>query len=237
MTSQLKSVVIGAGEIGRAIHALLEPHYPAFLYDVLRDGSVAVQGSDFLHICFPYGPNFESEVIRYQLMFTPDRATIVHSTVPVGTCERLGVVHSPVRGKHHAMLQSLKTYTKFFGGEEGQADMAADLFLRIGVPVHVYPSAYTTELAKILETSFLGLLIRWSQAVDEACKEDGLSYTEVWDKFVGTYNEKCESLGQPKFPVLVPIHEKIGGHCVLPNLEFLPHNFPFTSLLRGKDSE
>ena len=232
MTSKLKSVVVGAGEIGRAIHALLEPHYPAFIYDVIPERKFTVESVDFLHICFPYGPTFASEVERYRAMFKP-RCTIVHSTVPPGTCDGLGVVHSPVRGKHYDMLKSLRAYTKFFGGED--ADWAADLFLRIGVPVHVYPVAYTTELAKVFETSFLGLLIRWSQAVDEACKEYGLSYTEVWDKFVGTYNEKAESMGQPKFPVLVPIHEKIGGHCVLPNLEFLPHGFPFTDILWGKD--
>jgi len=236
MTSKLKSVVIGAGEIGRAINALLEPHYPVFLYDVLPDPkpSWLPENTDFLHICFPHGPLFESEVYRYQAMFTP-KCTIVHSTVPPGTCDRMGVVHSPVRGKHYDMLKSLRAYTKFFGGEG--ADTAADLFIRIGVPVHVYPVAWTTELAKVFETSFLGLMIRWSQAVDDTCKEYGLSYTEVWDKFVSTYNETCESLGQPKFPVLVPIHDKIGGHCVLPNLEFLPNKFPFTSILKGKDVE
>lgn len=228
------SVVIGAGEIGRAIHAVLEAHYPAFLYDILPDGAAHVGKCDFLHICFPYGPTFSEEVVRYQRMFNAPH-TVVHSTVPVGTCWALGVVHSPVRGKHHDMHRSLLTYTKFFGGKD--ADAPANLFLRIGVPVAVYPDSDTTEQAKILETSFLGLLIRWTQAVDDLCIGQGLSFTEVWDKFTQTYNEKAEAMGQPKFPVLVPIQEKIGGHCVLPNLVFLPDDFPFKAILKGEDHE
>jgi len=228
------SVVIGAGEIGRAIHTVLEAHYPAFLYDILVSGAPHVGKCDFLHICFPYGPQFSDEVNRYREMFHPAHV-VVHSTVPVGTCDELGVTHSPVRGKHHDMYRSLLTYTKFFGGED--ADAPANLFLRIGVPVAVYPDSDTTELAKILETSFLGLLIRWTQAVDDLCTSKFLSFTEVWDKFTQTYNEKAEALGQPKFPVLVPIQEKIGGHCVLPNLVFLSDDFPFKAILKGEGHE
>lgn len=234
MTSKLKSVVVGAGEIGRAIHSVLDSHYPAFLYDVLGDDADVVQHVDFLHICFPWSAKFHDEVRRYMKMFAPWHV-IVHSTVPVGTCDSLNVCHSPVRGKHYTMYRSLKTYTKFFGGTD--ADACADLFLRIGVPVHVYEKAATTELAKILETSYLGLNIRWAQEVDDLCKALGLSYTEVWDKFTSTYNEHAEDLGQPKFPVLVPIHDKIGGHCVLPNLKFLPEDFAFLDILKGKDVE
>jgi hypothetical protein len=232
MTSTLKSVVLGAGEIGRAIFNVLSPHYSVYLYDILADGADVVHKVDFLHICFPWSEDFRSEVQRYQRMFKPAH-TIVHSTVPVGTCKSLAVVHSPVRGKHHAMEQSLATYTKFFGGPD--ASECADLFLRIGIPVHVLPKSEATEFGKILETSYLGLNIRWAQEVDMWCQTKGLSYTEVWDKFVQTYNDKCEELGQPKFPAMVPIQAKIGGHCVLPNLEFLPTGFAFTEVLKGED--
>lgn len=234
MTAKLKSVVIGAGEIGRAIATVLEAYYPVFLYDVLKDGADVVHNVDFLHVCFPWSEDFVGEVLRYREMFRP-RHIIVHSTVPVGTCRALSVVHSPVRGKHHEMYRSLLTYTKFFGGPDASA--CADLFLRIGVPVHVFDKAETTEFGKILETSYLGLNIRWVQEVDFQCKTAGLSFTEVWDKFVSTYNDKSEGLGQPKFPALVPIQEKIGGHCVLPNLEFLPKDFAFTEVLKGEDVE
>lgn len=230
------SVVLGAGEIGRAIHAVLESHYPAFLYDILPDGAAHVGNCQFLHICFPYGPTFKSEVERYKDMFRPAHI-VVHSTVPVGTCSDFDfmVTHSPVRGKHYDMVRSLRTYTKFFGGED--ADAPAQLFLRIGVPVAIFDDSNATEMAKILETSFLGLLVRWTQAVDVLARNNGLSFTEVWDKFTQTYNEKAEEMGQYKFPILVPIHEKIGGHCVLPNLVFLPDDFPFKSLLKGADNE
>lgn len=231
-SSKPTSVVLGAGEIGRAIHALLEPHYPAFLYDILVNGAPHVGKCDYLHICFPYSEVFKSEVERYRDMFHPTHV-VVHSTVPIGTCGELGVVHSPVRGKHYDMLRSLRTYTKFFGGED--ADAPANLFLRIGVPVAIYDSPEATEMAKILETTFLGLMVRWTQSVDEWARNEGLNFTEVWDKFTSTYNEKAEQMGQPKFPVLVPIHEKIGGHCVLPNLAFLPESFPFKAVVdRGQ---
>ncbi|MCK7512148.1 MAG: hypothetical protein MZV70_54320 [Desulfobacterales bacterium] len=233
MVSPLRSVIVGAGEIGRALQTVLAAHYTAFLYDILEDGFEAPRDIAFLHICFPYTPHkFEDEVRRYERMFKPTYV-IVHSTVPVGTCASLRAIHSPVRGKHHDIVHSLQTYTKFFGGLN--ADKAANMFLRIGIPVAVCKDSRATELAKILETSFLGLMIRWSQEVDYITDRAGLSYTEVWDKFTSTYNEKAKSMGQPEFPVLVPIQDTIGGHCVLPNLEFLPSSFAFKPLLKGID--
>lgn len=231
-----RSVIVGAGEIGRALQTVLAAHYEAFLYDVIRDGDPVVSGVEYLHICFPYSPTFKSEVERYRAMFRPAHI-VVHSTVPVGTCSDFDfmVTHSPVRGKHYDMVRSIRTYTKFFGGED--ADAPAQLFLRIGVPVAIFDDSNATEMAKILETSFLGLLVRWTQSVDVLARNNGLSFTEVWDKFTQTYNEKAEEMGQYKFPILVPIHEKIGGHCVLPNLVFLPDDFPFKSLLKGADNE
>lgn len=227
------SVVVGAGEIGNAIYTLLSGHYPVFLYDVIHEGDSHVPECNFLHICFPYTQKvFEDEVRRYRKMFRASHV-VIHSTVPVGVSASLFATHSPVRGKHYDMLRSLRTYTKFFAGPEAGA--AAQIFLRIGVPVMVYGDQGTTELAKILETTFLGLLVRWTQVVDLECGLRGLSFTEVWDKFTSTYNEACGEFGQPPFPVLTPIHEKIGGHCVLPNLAFLPAGFPFLEILKGGD--
>lgn len=240
MSSKPTSVIVGAGEIGRALCEVLETGglYRVFLFDVLSDEKgrfMSIGQVDFLHIAFPYTPHvFESEVERYQAMFKPTY-TVVHSTVPVGTCSHLRVIHSPVRGKHYDMVKSIRTYTKFFGGLN--ADKAADHFLRIGVPVAVYQDSRATEFGKILETSYLGLNIRWVQEVEYVCTRAGLSFTEVWDKFVTTYNERCEDLHQPKFPAMVPIQGTIGGHCVMPNLEFLPDNFQFKPLLKGVEHE
>jgi len=229
-----KSVVIGAGEIGRAIYNILSAYYPAFLYDITKE-AYGVEGVDFLHICFPWDQEqFVPEFYRYKRLFSP-KHVIVHSTVPVGTCDPLLATHSPVRGKHHDMERCLMTYTKFFGGAD--ADAAANLFLRAGCHVAIFDTARATELAKVLETSFYGLLIRWAQEVDTLARKHGVTYTEVWDKFTSTYNDKAEAMGQPKFPIMTPIHERIGGHCVLPNLEFLPDEFSFKSLIRdgGQD--
>jgi len=230
------SVIIGAGEIGQAIAEILESAdiYRVYIFDILDDVNArktadSIGTVDFLHICFPYGVNFYREVTRYQKHFQASDI-VVHSTVPVGVCELLGVCHSPVRGKHYDMEMSLRSYTKFFSG--AGADRAADHFLRAGVPVYVVQKTNTTELGKLLETTFLGLLIEWTKAVRELCDKYDLSYTEVWDKFITSYNEKCESLGQPKFPTIVPLMKKIGGHCVMPNIGLLPEDFRFKKIMQ-----
>jgi UDP-glucose 6-dehydrogenase len=73
-----------------------------------------------------------------------------------------------------------------------------------------------TELAKLTETTYFGLLIAWAQELERYCDRVGQDYDEVVSFF-----EEIRYLPPVKyFPGV------IGGHCVMPNIEILSRVAP-----------
>jgi UDP-N-acetyl-D-mannosaminuronate dehydrogenase len=144
--------------------------------------------------------------------------TIINSTVSVGTtravADRAGaaVVHSPVRGKHIRMLEEMQHYVKFIGASEPAiGDKVARHFESIGMKTRVLSSPEATELAKLTETTYFGVMIAWAQEVERYCDQSGQDYSEI-----SAFWEEIKFFPQVKyFPGV------IGGHCVMPNIEIL----------------
>src|SRR5206468_3378257 len=96
--------------------------------------------------------------------------------------ERTGaaVVHSPVLGKHARMLEELARYTKFVGAIQPAAGkQAAQHFASMRIRTRILSSPEATELAKLTETTYFGLLIAWAQEVERYCDRLGQDYGEV----------------------------------------------------------
>ncbi len=213
----MRGLILGAGEVGRALHEVLSPFHETTLADL---DPPELEGIEILHIAFPYGAAFESEVKAYRRRYRP-RLTVVHSTVPVGTCEALGVTHSPIRGNHADMARSIKAFVKFVGGRD--ADEVAEYFNRAGIRPMICRESRTTELGKLLCTTFYGVLIEYTKAAEIRCDREGVPFAEAWTLFQQTYNEGYAAIGRPDYqrPILAPMQRRIGGHCVLPNLDLL----------------
>lgn len=216
MSAKERVIVVGLGEVGKPLLDLEAERHEAFGVDLApmeAPGKV-----DVLHICIPFEiPDFIGESARYIDLYRPE-LTVINSTVGIGTtravAERSGavVVNSPIRGKHVRMLDELRMYTKFIGAmDRVAAKRAADHFESIGMKTKVLSSPEATELAKLTETTYFGLLIAWAQEVERYCDQFGVSYDEV----VSIY-EEIKYLPQVKFFPGV-----IGGHCVMPNIEIL----------------
>jgi len=209
--------VVGLGEIGRPLLELLSTRYPTLGVDLPLPSSLP-DGVDVLHICYPFEINdFVGETASYIDLFKPG-LTIINSTVGVGTtraiAERTGavVVNSPVLGKHAHMLEHLRQYTKFVGAiDAGSGKRAAEHFESLGVKTRTLSSPEATELAKLTETTYFGVLIAWAQDVERYCDRLGLNYEEV----VQFYKEIGYLPPVSFFPGI------IGGHCVMPNIEIL----------------
>ena len=77
-------------------------------------------------------------------------------------------------------------------------------------------SPEATEIAKLTETTYFGLLIAWAQEVERYCRELGANYDEV----VSFYDEI------KFFPPVKYLPGVIGGHCVMPNIAILLQQFP-----------
>ena len=68
-----------------------------------------------------------------------------------------------------------------------------------------------SELAKLTETSYFGLLIAWAQEVERYCDQAGASYEDIV-----SFYEEISFFPSTKYSPGI-----IGGHCVMPNIEIL----------------
>jgi len=130
------------------------------------------------------------------------------------------VIYSATRGVHKRMLHDLKRYTKFFAIDKKlpKAKWASSHYVKLmkkcGIKTKQVSSPITLELAKIVvDTSYYGWLINYSQLSNMIAKKYNVDYDEMWSfsdeihKFLGN---------RPKmFPGF------IGGHCVIPNLTLI----------------
>lgn len=216
MNSSQSVVVVGLGEVGKPLFQLLSEQYSTTGVDIAPP--TKMQKADVLHICIPFEiRDFVGETARYIEMFRP-ALTVVNSTVGVGTtrqiAERTGtpVVNSPVRGKHVRMLEELRSYTKFIGAmDPATGEAAARHFQGAGLKTKVLTTPEATELAKLTETTYFGLMIAWAQELERYCDESGANYEQI----ISFYEEI------KFFPAVKYFPGVIGGHCVMPNIKIL----------------
>ncbi len=221
-------VVVGLGEVGRPLLALLSGHYKVIGIDITPPAE-PIGNVDVLHICFPFEiKDFVGETARYIERFKP-ALTIINSTVAIGTtravAQRTGaaVAYSPVRGKHARMLEELRKYTKFVGAmDPASGKRAAKHFESAGLKTKILSAPEAAELAKLTETTYFGLMIAWAQEVERYCDQAGQAYEEV-----ASFYEEISF-----FPATKYFPGVIGGHCVMPNIEIL-RKFDDSSLLRA----
>jgi UDP-N-acetyl-D-mannosaminuronate dehydrogenase len=211
-------LVAGLGEVGQPLLRILERTYSCRGIDVVPvdiDYPCSV-----LHVCYPFQiKDFVGVTESYVEKYKPE-LVIIHSTVQVGTTTRVQerlqvpVVYSPVRGKHAKMEQEMLHYKKFIGAEDREArEQASQHLAAAGFQVATFSTAEIAELSKLLETTWLGVLVGWAQDVERMASECGASYAEV-NRFV----EEIAYL-----PKVFPGY--IGGHCVMPNIAILRDRF------------
>ena len=206
-------LIIGLGEIGKALQTILE-----------CDGIDKTDGNSddyrILHICFPWSDEFVNEVKKYVEMYKPE-IVVVHSTVPVGTCDPNGWVHSPVRGVHPELEKGIRTFVKYFGGNK--AGEVSYIFAKLGIRVETALRAKHTEALKLWDTTQYGVMIALEKEIKEYCERNDVDFDLVYTNANQTYNHGYRRLDKENVnrPVLAHMPGKIGGHCVIPNAQLL----------------
>jgi UDP-N-acetyl-D-mannosaminuronate dehydrogenase len=226
MTDSETVVVVGLGEVGRPLLDIVTKHHAAVGVDIAPPAA-PIENVDVMHICYPFEiDDFVGVTARYIERLRPG-LTIINTTVGVGTTRAVaertgaGVVHSPVRGKHVRMQSDMLHYTKFVGAiDPASGKTAARHFESIGMRTSILSTPEATELAKLTETTYFGLIIAWAQEVERYCDRLGQDYDEVVSFF-----EEVKF-----FPPVKYFPGVIGGHCVLPNIEILSRVGPSTML-------
>jgi UDP-N-acetyl-D-mannosaminuronate dehydrogenase len=224
-------LVVGLGEIGRPLLGILREAHDAAGRDIEDHPFDGVQ---VLHLCFPYSPYFVSSAARYVSLYEPE-VVVVNSTVVPGTTreiqEKTGVpaVYSPVRGKHVRMTEELRHYRKFVAGTSEQAvALVEDHFAAAGLTTQRMSSPEALELAKLLETTYFGMLIAWAQEMNRFADAVDADYWETT-----AFMEEIDFLPPVGFQ---PGY--IGGHCIMPNLELLEQvrSSQFIDVMRESNS-
>lgn len=225
-------LVVGLGEVGGPLLEVLDAAHVVAGRDVAdRD----VHGVQIMHVCFPFGPDFIAAAAGYVARYQP-AVVVVNSTVVPGTTraieDKTGIpaVYSPVRGKHTRMAEELRRYRKFVAGTSAAAvGLVEDHFAAAGVATDRMSSPESLELAKLLETSYFGVLLAWAQEMDRFAASAGADYTEI-----AAFFEEISF-----FPPVSFEPGYIGGHCVMPNLSLLERvrRSPFISAIRESNNK
>lgn len=217
-----KPLVVGKGEVGSALFEIIRGVYPDAEWLDIKPKQI--QGKiSVMHICFPYSHKFVEQTCSYIEKFKP-ALTLIESTIPPYTTFKIyemlhaPICHSPVRGNVKDGLKwSFFTYTKFIGPvklEYGQ--QAANYYKTLSFRTYLCNSPLETEFAKLISTTYYGLLIAWFQEIERICKHFNLDYNNVVEFF---RLDTIESGGKHVRPIFTP--DFIGGHCVIPNAVML----------------
>lgn len=225
----MNNLIIGNGQIGKPLAEILQVKYAVFVRDVGQ--APELPAIDVIHICFPYSGEFVGQVIQYVREHQSDLC-IVHSTVKPGTTDYISeqvdaiMVYSPVKGRHGSMVEDLKRYTKFVAGSG--MEIAAVLFESVGIRAKLFPSTKGLELAKLLETSYTGVLVAWAQTMKRYCDKVELEYFDLMP-FLAEI-DYLPHVFQPGY---------IGGHCIMPNLDLLEQvrESPFLDAIRTSNAQ
>lgn len=216
---EFSHLIIGAGEVGKSLFGVLKKRYSV----AIRDKSESPGGNfEVLHIAYPNSKNFVDITKNYIKKYNP-KLVVIHSTVPVGTTRKIAsfAVHSPVRGVHPGLEKGIKTFVKYFGGRD--AGKAAAYFAKLGIKTQIFKKPETTELLKILDTTYYAWNVVFCKETKRICDGLGLDFDEVYTIANADYNEGYKKLKMPQVvrPVLKHVKGKIGGHCLIPNCDLL----------------
>ncbi len=229
-----KVLVVGLGEIGHALFALLKKEGNFTVYGLdLDETKMRATGQaksklpsevDTMHVCLTcrIQDKFVDTVAKYTKQFKP-KLLIINSTVPPGTTKKIYeqhnclVAHSPVRGVHKNskhMEWELKRWIKYVGGANTKAtDAARKHFEKMGLKVETLKSCAETELAKLFETTYRAWMIACFQEMHRISRHFNCDFDEAVDFLEDTHRLRLDR------PVMFPGF--IGGHCLIPNTELL----------------
>ncbi len=229
--------VFGNGEVGSAIAKFYQNPR---IKDLNRDDDLA--RVEILNVCIPWSDNF-IEIVKKEIEEIKPQLTIIHSTVAPGTTKEIiaqlspdaggMIVHSPVRGVHPNIHKGIKTFVKYVGAENEEAGKLAQKHLEsLGIKTELFTPATTTEMGKLLDTSYYGVCIAWHGEMKKMCDQLGIDFEKTVTSFNKTYNQGYHELGMYNVirPVLYPPNKCINGHCVINNSEILKKYFESEAL-------
>ena len=177
---ELKIGILGYGEVGQAIAKFYKNPR---IKDLNKDDGL--EGVEILHVCIPWSKNFV-KLVKKEIKKIKPKLTIIHSTVAPETTKKIGgmIVHSPVRGVHPHLYEGIKTFVKYIGADNKKAgDFAKRHLESLGIKTKVFYPSVTTEIGKLLDTSYYGLCIAWHGEMKKLCDKYGIDFDQAVTDF------------------------------------------------------
>jgi len=218
----VKSSIIGLGEVGAGLFAILKNHYDIQWFEKNSDPNYR---TEIMHVCIPWSDEFIPTVRRYVSTQNPN-VVVIHSSVPVGTCEQLKAFHSPIRGQHPDMTGGILNYTKYIGSDSLDTvlnEQVCAYFDKVGIKTKLIRGTKVTELAKLLELCRYGTYIAFAKEQENICKHFGVDYDVAVKEYEGTRSDGLLRLNRLDLvqPLLYPFKNYVGGHCTVEDMEIL----------------
>jgi UDP-N-acetyl-D-mannosaminuronate dehydrogenase len=213
-------IVVGMGEVGLPLFQILNRKFAALAIDITPVHTD--KRCQALHVCYPFQiADFIHTTAQYIHKYRP-ALTIIHSTVAPGTTRRVWeqagtgpVIYSPVRGKHARMEVDMLHYKKFVAGfDQSSVDLARYHLTEAGFQTETFRTPEIAELSKLLETTYLGILVAWAQEIERFAARFNAKFEEI-----NAFIKEVPFLPCDIFPGI------IGGHCVMPNIAILQSQF------------
>lgn len=227
--------ILGYGEIGKSLHKVYND-FGKFEIKIREiEYSDDFENLEVLNVCIPFEDedNFINLLVEIILNYKP-KLTIIHSTTlpdvtnKIRKITQMPIVHSPIRGIHPNLYQAIKTFVKYVGYQsEEEKKISKKHFEDLKIKYELILGSSNTELAKLYSTTYYGLCIAFHGEMKKHFDKEKLNF-EIIKKWNQTYNEGYEELGKKIFsrPNLTPPeNNKIGGHCIIPNVELLSSVF------------
>jgi len=231
----MKAVLIGCGEIGRAVKEVFEVNNEIEVCEINRKPKGEFE---IMLVAIPYSDDFIKIVTDYQEEYKV-KGTIIFSTVPIGTTAQIpGAVHSPVEGKHPNLASSIRKMPRWVGGCN---ETARDFIFTTFDSMVALKSSDWTEFLKLRSTSKYGVNIQFARYEKSVCDALAMEFDLVKD-FDKDYNELYDAMGMPQFKryILDAPEGAIGGHCVVPNAKLLDAQYPselLKEIYKGDENE
>jgi hypothetical protein len=220
----MNCVLIGFGEIGRAVYETYSKHHNIDIVDPKHPSERALDNYDLMLVTMPYTMDFIEIVSKYQQDFKA-KAKVIFSTLSIGTTAKLkDAVHVPIEGKHPNLAESVEKWQVFMGGFN---QIVYDFFVMAHKTPYILEKSEHTEALKLMSTTNYGLMIEYARYCNEICKDIGMDYSNV-NAYNGCYNNLYQELQMPQFSryLLNPPEGAKGGHCVVPNSRILKEQYP-----------